>query len=78
VDPGCARGSDRLARARPQHSILGDQRPVEIAGERLDLRREAVGEVQCFWVRNATRSATCLLVSDVNWGMTPLGKPGTI
>jgi len=33
-------GGDRSARARPEQRVLGDQRPVEVAGERRDPARE--------------------------------------
>ena len=62
VDPSLARRADGRTRARPKHPVLGDQRPIEIAGERRDLARELRREDQGL-VRNATRSATCWSVS---------------
>jgi len=38
---GGADSGDRGARARPEQRVFGDQRPVEVAGERLDPAREA-------------------------------------
>jgi hypothetical protein len=35
----------RGERARPQHRVLGDQRPVEIARERVDLRGKVARKV---------------------------------
>jgi len=40
VDVGCPRGGEGRARARAQQRVLGDQRAVEVAGERLDVGRE--------------------------------------
>jgi hypothetical protein len=44
VEAGVACCPERSDRARPQFAVLGDQRPVEVAGERVDVPREAVGE----------------------------------
>ena len=77
VHAGCAGGPDGGDRARPQDRVLRDQRAVEVAGERLDVGREAGGERQLFWVRKATRSATCWSLRLANDGITPSGKPGT-
>jgi hypothetical protein len=41
VRTGAAGAAERLAGARPQHAVLGDQRPVEVERERGDARREA-------------------------------------
>jgi len=38
---GGADSGDRSARAWPEQRVLGDQRPVEVAGERRDSAREA-------------------------------------
>jgi hypothetical protein len=40
VDPGVARGGKGSPRTRPQQCVLADQRPVEVAGERLDRGRK--------------------------------------
>ena len=70
--------SERRARARPQHVVLRDQRPVEVARHRRDLGGEAGGELQDCVVRNLTRSLICASVSlPLYGGMTPFGKPGT-
>jgi hypothetical protein len=42
VDAGRARARERLARARPQHPVLGDQRPVEVEREGGDPLRESL------------------------------------
>ena len=44
VRAGVANGAERRARARPQHAVLGDQRPVEIEGEGGDVPRESPPE----------------------------------
>jgi hypothetical protein len=44
VDSGLASRGDRGASARPQDSVLGDQRAVEVARERGDVGRKAAGE----------------------------------
>jgi hypothetical protein len=43
------RPRERLLRARPQHAILGDQRPVEVERERCDGRRELGRELYGTW-----------------------------
>jgi hypothetical protein len=42
---GRPRPSERVPGARPQHAVLGDQRPVEIECEGGDVRRKRGGEV---------------------------------
>jgi len=37
---GGSDSGDRSPRARPEQRVLGDQRPVEVAGERSDSARE--------------------------------------
>jgi hypothetical protein len=39
VDAGGPRLRERVARARPQHAVLADQRPVEVEREGGDVRR---------------------------------------
>jgi hypothetical protein len=73
MDSRGAGSTDRRARARPQFRVLADQRAVEVAGERLDLTWEPGRELQLFCVRNATRSASCVSLSDENVGITPFG-----
>jgi hypothetical protein len=46
MQAGVACARERGARARPQQRVLADQRPVEVAGERLDVAREVVRERQ--------------------------------
>jgi hypothetical protein len=62
-----AQGRDR---PRRQDGVLGDQRAVEVAGERLDLCREVVGEGQLFCVRNATSASTSSGDSVLKLGIT--------
>jgi hypothetical protein len=38
-----ARACDRIARVRAEDGVLGDQRPVEVDGERRDSLREGLG-----------------------------------
>jgi hypothetical protein len=40
VGAGRARAGERVTRARVQHAVLGDQRPVEIEREGGDVPRE--------------------------------------
>jgi hypothetical protein len=46
VQPGIARRPQRRDRPGAQLAVLGDQGPVEIARERVDLRWKVVGERQ--------------------------------
>ncbi len=82
MDPGLERARERGSRPRPQLRVFPDQRPVEVAGEGLDGARERVGQGrrQDFWVRKATRSATCLSFSCEQQApdMIPFEKPGTM
>jgi hypothetical protein len=70
VDPGRAGGGDRASRARVQEAVLGDERAVEVAGERLDRAGEVRRESQLPLVRNVTRASTWELDSDAKLGMT--------
>jgi hypothetical protein len=45
VRAGVANGGESRARPRPQHPVVGDQRPVEIEGEGGDAPREVRGKV---------------------------------
>jgi len=40
VDARRSRPRERVTGARPQHAVLGDQRPVEVEREGGDVRRE--------------------------------------
>jgi hypothetical protein len=75
VDTCRTRGGNRGLRPRSQKGILADQRAVEVAGERLDLPRKVLREVQpCGFVRKSTsalRSAGGRSLYD--FGMTPFG-----
>ena len=76
--PAFARRGERGAGARPQDVVRSDERPVEVARDRVDARGKVGGEPQDDFVRNATRSLTCASVSvPLNSGMTPFGKPET-
>jgi hypothetical protein len=44
VEPGGPRGAQGGDRAGAKLAVLGDQRAVEVAGERLGVAREAVRE----------------------------------
>jgi hypothetical protein len=44
VDTGRARPGERVACPRPQHAVLGDQRPVEVEREGGDAPREPLRE----------------------------------
>ena len=57
VDARLQRALDCRARARAQDRVLRDQRAVEVAGDRVDLAREVLREVQpCGFVRKSTRA----------------------
>jgi hypothetical protein len=45
MDAGVACGTQCCARAWSQHGVLGDQRSVEVAGERLDDGRKVGREL---------------------------------
>jgi hypothetical protein len=44
VGAGRAGAGERFPGARPQHAVLGDQRPVEVEREGGDLRRKSLRE----------------------------------
>jgi hypothetical protein len=46
VDPACAGCGDRLARARAEDGVLGDQGAVEVDGEGRDVLRKGLGQLQ--------------------------------
>jgi len=75
VDPDRAGGGDGFARARVQEAVLGDERAVEVARERVDRAGEVRRESQLPLVRNETRASTWLLDSDAKLGMTFGWKP---
>ena len=76
MDPGRADGGDRASGARVQEAVLGDERAVEVARERVDRAGEVRRESQLPLVRNETRASTWLLDSDAKLGMTFGWKPG--
>jgi hypothetical protein len=45
VAAGGPDGGDRLACPRPEDRVLGDERPVEVDGERGDVGREGLREL---------------------------------
>jgi hypothetical protein len=49
VGAGRPRPRERLLRARPQHAVLGDQRPVEVEREGGDGRRKRGRELYGAW-----------------------------
>jgi len=49
VDAGRAGGLDRSDRAWAEDAVLGDQRPVEVAGDRGDATREVRRQDQVSW-----------------------------
>ena len=76
MDPGRAGGGDRAPGARVQEPVLGDERAVEVARERVDRAGEVRRESQLPLVRNETRASTWSFDSDAKLGMTPFGNPG--
>lgn len=70
MDPRRAGGGNRASRAWVQKAVLGDERAVEVAGERLDRAGEVRRESQLPLVRNVTRASTWALGSDAKLGMT--------
>ncbi len=75
MDPGRKRCDDRGSRLRAEDHVLGDQRPVEVARNGLDLAREVLWEVQpCGFVRKSTRFFRSAGGSDLyDFGITFLG-----
>jgi hypothetical protein len=55
VRPGAA---ESIARTRPQHAVLGDQRPVEVEREGGDARREAGRKLECYGAVPPVESTT--------------------
>ena len=76
MDAGRAGGGDGASRARVQEAVLGDERAVEVARERVDRAGEVRRESQLPLVRNETRASTWLFDSDEKLGMTFGGNPG--
>ena len=70
MDSRLARCRDGRARAGVEERVLADQRPVEVAGEGLDLAREVRGESQLPFVRNATSASTSDFGRLAKLGMT--------
>ena len=66
---------DRRLRSRPQQHVLGDQRAIEVAGDRRQVAREVVRELQPFgFDRKSTRAVRSAAGSDLyDFGITPFG-----
>ena len=75
-----AHAGDRLAGVRTKHRVLGDQRPVEVDGERGDMARECVGKLYGGVppVAFTTYAATSAICWSDNWplndGIWPLPR----
>ena len=66
MNTGRARRGESRPRSRVQQRILADQRPIEVARDRLDVAREIRREVQpCGLLRKSTRSVSWLSGSDL-------------
>ena len=72
MDSGGARPAERAQRTGMKARVLADQRAVEVAGDRLDVAREVVRELQpCGFVRNWTSASRSLFGSEpYDLGMT--------
>src|SRR3954447_7187537 len=66
VDPRRSSGADGVTGPGPEAGVLGDQRPVEIAGERLDAGREVGWEGQPL-VACTTYAATSAICFGLSW-----------
>jgi hypothetical protein len=55
---GRPRTRERVAGARVQHAVLGDQRPVEVEREGRDVRREAARKNEGYGVLPPVDSTT--------------------
>src|SRR5436190_4254434 len=66
VDPRRSSGADGVTGPGPEDGVLGDQRPVEIAGERLDAGREVGREGQPL-VACTTYAATSAICFGLSW-----------
>jgi hypothetical protein len=75
VNPGRARGRDRATRARTERGVLADQRPVEVARNRLDLAGKVRRKLQpCGLLMKSTRSLRSEAGNDAyDFGMTFFG-----
>ena len=76
-DAGIPGGGDGGARPRAKLYVLGDQRAVEIARERLDARREVCGQGKrqlpaAVETYAATSAICCSVSTPSNGGITPL------
>ena len=80
ADAGGTGRVDRGTGPLAEHEPLGQERPVEVAGKRLDLGGKARREAQLFGVRKATRSPSCFSSSCSPYvcGMSPGWKPSAI
>jgi hypothetical protein len=77
--PGCADVRDRFSRVWAQDGVLGDERAVEVDGERRDVLREARRELDPYGVPpvalttyEATSAICCVESWPLKEGMTPL------
>ena len=75
MDPGRARRRDRRFRPRAEDAVLADQGAIEVAGDRCELAREVLREVQpCGFVRKSTSALRSLSgIDPYDFGMTPFG-----
>ena len=75
MDARRARGGNRGLRPWTQVCVLADERAVEVAGERLDLQRKVLREVQpCGFVRKSTSAFRSFGGRSLyDFGMTPFG-----
>jgi hypothetical protein len=65
MDAGAAGSIERGQGARPPRHIGRQQRPVEVAGDRLDVGREVSGEDQP-WVAEAMYAAMFAICSSLS------------
>jgi hypothetical protein len=70
VDSGGVGGGDRPPSALVEEAVLGDERAVEVARERVDRAGEVRRKSQLPLVRNVTRALICGSCSDAKLGMT--------
>jgi hypothetical protein len=67
VDARLAGGGERGPRARPEDAVLPDEGAVEVARERGDVAREAVGKGQL--VDSTTYCATSAICCSESWSL---------
>jgi len=75
MDACRTRGGNRGLRPWAEECVLADERAVEVAGERLDLLRKVLREVQpCGFVRKSTSALMSFGGRSLyDLGMTPFG-----